>query len=90
MGIFPLLTAPVDNFVENLVRNAANARPVGLWSLFSVQGEIKKINKIKALYETPRTRLSISHKFVRNAVVCISQVLTAIFLLYPTANARRY
>ncbi|SDF78065.1 hypothetical protein SAMN05216466_10153 [Paraburkholderia phenazinium] len=81
MEIFPLPTVPVDNFVENLAWNAAKARPVGLRSLFPVSGKIRKINEIKALCEVPQAYLSITCMFVGNAFVCISQVLTAIFLL---------
>lgn len=90
MEIFLLLATPVDNFVENFAQNAGNARPAGLQLLFPVSGEIRKINKIKALSEPAQAYLSISYKFVGNAFVCISQVLTVIFLFYPTANARRY
>src|SRR5271154_5183630 len=90
MGIFPLPTAPVDNFVENLVRDGSNARPAGFQELFPFPGKFEKINEIKTFVKTPRAYLSVALKFVRKAFVCISQVLTGIFLLYPAVNARRY
>jgi hypothetical protein len=90
MRIFPIRTAPVDNFVENLVRARGNARRAGLVELFSYFGGNQKVNEIKAFVKTRSGHLSIDFNSARNAFMCISQVLTDIFLLYPLANARRY
>jgi hypothetical protein len=90
MRIFPLPTVPVDNFVENLMRGGSNARPAGLQELFPFPGQFEKSNEIKTFFKTPHAYLSVALKFVGKAFMCISQVLTGIFLLYPTANARRY
>ncbi len=90
MRIFPSLTVPVDNFVENSVPDGANARPTGLELVFRFFEEIRNLNEIKALCKTSDLNLSVVFEVVRKTFVCISQVLTAIFLLHPTANARRY
>src|SRR5258706_2387766 len=90
MRLFLLPTGPVDNIVENSVRHLAKARLTGFLLVCPRTRQIGKVNKIKAFDDGPRTHLSDVSGFNRGVRVCISQVLTAFFLLHTSESARQY